>query len=575
MRPFAALCCRGDYRIITDFHGSSEFQGTNGRVPSGPLVQGTDGNLYGVAIGGAIEAPFLCDTIYNLPGCGTVFKITPRGTLTTLHSFCSEPDCTDGGNPFGIALANDGNIYGVTNREYPVPLGTVFKITQGGNRFSTVYSVGDPGPDWHPEALIQAADGSFYGTDSGIYYDFGAIFKLQPDGTFSTLYSFCSQPECADGESPNPNALIQGNDGNFYGTTPFGGSTSEQTCKPDPLGCGTIYKMTPTGGLTTLYRFCAQYPCLDGDQPTAALVQGADGSFYGTTRVGGYVWGECADVRREYIGCGTFFKITAGGILTTLHNFFGEGTMPIGGLTLGTDGNFYGTTSSGGANGGGTIFKITPKGELTKLYSFCAQSNCSDGSGPANSLTQGTDGNFYGTTSAGGDSACNCSTVFRLSTGLQPFVSFIHASGKVGQTVQILGQGFSGATSVSFNGTPAKFTIQSDTYLTATVPAGAQWGFVTVATRGGVLKSNKAFRVTPQIFSNTPTSGPAGTTVVIKGMSLARTYAVSFGNVLAKYSVDSDTQVTVTVPAGSPKGKIAVLTPGGTAYTPTCFDPLP
>jgi uncharacterized repeat protein (TIGR03803 family) len=170
-----------------------------------------------------------------------------------------------------------------------------------------------------------------------------------------------------------------------------------------------------------------------------------------------------------------------------------------------TDGNFYGTTSGGGAacysdTGCGTVFQITPAGKLTTLYSFCTSGYplCADGISP-DGLAQATNGNFYGTTPQGGAStACGdgCGTIFSLATGLGPFVSFVRSSGKVGANVEILGQGFRGTTGVSFNGTAANFVVHSHTYLTATVPQGATTGVVNVTTPDGTRQSNLVFRVT-------------------------------------------------------------------------------
>jgi len=207
---------------------------------------------------------------------------------------------------------------------------------------------------------------------------------------------------------------------------------------------------------------------------------------------------------------------------------------------------------------------MTFSGKLTTLYTFCtAQTNCAEGGEPTD-MVQFTGGNFFASTTAfwGGTSP---GTVIRMSMGFHPFASFVRPSGKVGAIVRILGQGMTGTSSVSFNGTDAAFTIRSDTYLTATVPAGATTGFVTIATSGGTLKSNKIFRVTPQILSFTPISGPVGTSVVITGESFTGANAVVFecNNKPATFTVDSDTQITAIVPPGATGGRIFVHTPGG------------
>jgi uncharacterized repeat protein (TIGR03803 family) len=360
-------------------------------------------------------------------------------------------------------------------------------------------------------------------------------------GKPTTLYSFTGT---ADGSSPA--GLVQATGGQLYGTTPGGGTT----------GNGTVFKMTTGGKLTTLYSFTGTG---DGSSP-GRLVQGTDGNFYGTSQAGGGY------------NAGTVFKITPAGALTTLYSFCSQanctdGSYPGAGVVQATDGNFYGTTSNGGAYAYGTIFEITPTGAFTVLYSF----DGSDYTNPGR-LVQGTDGNFYGYTG----NEYFPGTIFSLSTGLGPFVSFIRASGKVGQSAEILGQGFTGATSASFNGTPATFTVNSDTYLKATVPAGATTGFVTVTTPSGTLTSNKIFRVTPQILSISPTSGPVGTSVVITGESFTGADAVRLGGMeQMSFTVDSDTQITAIVPAAATSGRIIVHTPGGQDKSATAFDVTP
>jgi uncharacterized repeat protein (TIGR03803 family) len=377
------------------------FDNTDGSSPFGGLVQGTDGNLYGTAYGGGTRLDY-----------GTVFKITPSGTLTTLYSFCPQTGCTDGANPLaGLVLATDGNFYGTTSGGGASDAGTVFKITPSGmltTRYSFCGQTGC-GDGAEPEAaLLQATDGNFYGTTYlGGANTSGTVFKINPSGALSTLYSFCSQSGCADGSKP-PAPLVQASDGNLYGTT-FGGGT---------YGNGTAFKITPSGTLTTLYSLCSQTGCTDGSGPSAGLVQTA-GSLYGTTGFGG-TGGHCPYPG----GCGTVFKITPRGALTTLYSFCSHSACPDGafpgGLVLATDGSLYGTTFLNGANGYGTVFKITPGGMLTTLYSFCSQTNCTDGANPRAGLVQATDGSFYGTTASGGTNGDG--TVFSLSVGLGSFV---------------------------------------------------------------------------------------------------------------------------------------------------------
>ena len=188
-----------------------------------------------------------------------------------------------------------------------------------------------------------------------------------------------------DGAYPEA-GLVQASDGNFYGTTEGGGTGT----------FGTVFKITSNGTLTTLYNFCVQYPCADGAAPPGVLVQSTDGNLYGTTIAGG-TSSTCSG------GCGTVFKITTSGALTTLHSFVGsDGVSPFPGLVQASDGNFYGTTYEGGNTDYGTVFKITPSGTLTTLYTFCSQIGCTDGTQPYAGVIQATDGNFYGTTEYGG-----------------------------------------------------------------------------------------------------------------------------------------------------------------------------
>ena len=333
------------------------FAGSDGAQPTAGLVQGSDGNFYGTTSqGGASET-------------GTVFKITPSGTLTTLHSFAGG---SDGEVPFaGLVQGSDGNFYGTTYLGGVNEFGTVFKMTPTGT-LTSLYNFAASGGVLPVAGLVQGSDGNFYGTTTGGgANNAGTVFEITPSGTLTTLYSFAR----SDGDDPY-GGLLQGSDGNFYGTTTGGGASN---------GNGTVFKITPRGILTTLYSFAGS----DGANPYAALVQGSDGNFYGTTAGGG-----------ASNGNGTVFKITPGGTLTTLHSFAGsDGANPYAALVQGSDGNFYGTTQQGGANNGnGTVFKITPSGTLTSLYSFAG----SDGALPGAGLVQGSDGNFYGTTGGGG-----------------------------------------------------------------------------------------------------------------------------------------------------------------------------
>ncbi|HZZ14485.1 MAG TPA: choice-of-anchor tandem repeat GloVer-containing protein [Candidatus Sulfotelmatobacter sp.] len=443
------------------------FDMTNGAYPfHTSLVQGLDGKIYGTASSGGAD-PTPCR--FN-PGCGTLFEITTGGTLTKLLKL----NGTDGISPYaGLVQTGNGTFYGTTNSGGANNAGTIFKITGGTlttlYNFCAVASCADGiGPE---SSLVQATNGSLYGTtNNGGATGDGTVFKITPQGALTTLHSF----KGGDGTGPAFGALVEATDGNFYGTTQSGGTSSS----------GTVFKMTAAGRLTTLHSFNGS----DGTNPNG-VVQGTDGNLYGTTLLGGAN------------GQGTVFEITTGGTLTTLYSFCvlgnpcPDGKSPGDGLVQATDGNFYGTTASGGANGSGTIYSITPGGTLTTIHSFAGADVR-----PYTVLMQATDGNFYGTTEQGGLSNCSlgsgCGTVFSLSVGLTPFVKTNPTFGKVGWSISILGTNLTGASAVSFNGTAATtFTVISETEIKATVPSGATSGTIQVTTPGGILSSNVAFQV--------------------------------------------------------------------------------
>jgi len=381
-----------------------QFDYTHGAFPQPTsLVEDVSGNFYGTTYSGGM---------YQL---GTIFKLTASGTLDMLNSFTGP----NGVHPFaGLALGSDGTLYGTTlgfgfntPDHYPHEFsgGNLFNVTENG-KLTTLYTFcyGTScinGSEPHGGLVQSQSDGNYYGTTSlGGAFNEGTIFKITPQGVLTTLYNFCSQPGCADGARPFA-TLIQATDGNFYGTTYNGGAS----------GSGAVFSVTPAGVLTTLYSFCAQAGCVDGAHPYAGLVQGSDGNFYGTTYGGGIS------------GKGTVFQITAAGVFTTLLTFEGglQGSRPYATLARGSDNNFYGTTTTDGANQQGTIFEITPQGAFTALYQFCSESDCADGLNAKGGLMQGSDGNFYGTTQNGGINEgcplCGKSgegTIFSLDVGL-------------------------------------------------------------------------------------------------------------------------------------------------------------
>jgi uncharacterized repeat protein (TIGR03803 family) len=465
------------------------FDGTNGQYPAGALIQGVDGNLYGT-------------TEYDgANGGGTIFKTTPAGGHTTLYNFCSQTGCADGAEPYAaLTLASNGDLYGVTsqggvssNCTTLFGCGTLFKITPAG-ALTTLYTfcsqVNCADGSEPFTQLVLTGNGDLYGTTQygganpaieAPGSTAGTIFKITPSGTLTTVYNFCSQTNCADGELPD--GLIQSANGDFYGTTGYGGANKQ----------GTFFELTPAGTLTTLYNFCSDivdHLCADGSQ--AALTgQAADGDFYGVARYGS------ANGKG-----GTIFKVTPGGTLTTLYSFCAKeaGDVCLDGQTpnnmvLASDGNYFGTTYQGGsAAQAGTIFEMTPSGTLTTLYVFCSEGGgCAYGQEPLGAPFQATNGEFYGTTTYGG--LTNDGELWSLSVGLGAFVETLPTFGKVGEAVQILGTDLTRATSVTFNGAAAAFTVVSATQIKTTVPAGANTGRIRVVTPGGTLSTVAPFVV--------------------------------------------------------------------------------
>ena len=338
--------------------------GTSGEFPYGPLVLAQDGNFYGTTVEGGAR------------GYGTVFRLTTNGVVTTLVSF----NYNNGAWPYGgLVLGRDGYLYGTTSQGGANGYGTVFRMTTGGvlttlanfNEFNGFFSVA---------GLVQGNDGNFYGTTVyGGALGYGNVFRVTPSGSLTNLLAFSDM----DGSWPS-SVLIQAADGSFYGTAEGGG----------PTGGGTVFKITPAGALTTVHAFHGQ----DGGIPVAGLVQDMDGSFYGTTYYGGTN------------NSGTVFRIADDGTFTNLYSFTGgdDGSNPFGGLLLAGDGNFYGTTMSGGTYADGTVFRIDRDGTLTTLAEFDGY----QGANPAAALAQGSDGNLYGTTENGGVN--NVGVVFRI-----------------------------------------------------------------------------------------------------------------------------------------------------------------
>ena len=407
--------------------------------------------------------------------------------------------------------------------------------------------------------LIQASDGNFYGTTYGVTNtsNRGTIFKMTPNGVLTTLYSFAGYPH--DGEFPT-GALIQASDGDLYGTTYSGGTN----------GAGTVFKITTSGKYTQLHFFTIA----EGHFPNGPLVQASDGNLYGITYQGGIYGG--------YYGYGTVFKITTSGTLTTLYSFgFSDGAYPDCGLIQASDGNLYGTTTAGGPNDAGTVFKITPAGTHTTLYSF---SGGSDGALPYSGVIQANDGNLYGTTWAGGNGN---GTLFRITTSgtLTTIHDFIYSdgAGPRGSLIQASDGNLYGTTSYAASGWGTVFVATTGgTLLTLHVFTGSDGGtsfagliegrdgyLYGTTINGGVYSNGVMFALDgvyyfPYLSSLSPSSIDAGAsafTLTVKGAYFQPFSTIDWNGTPLTTTYVSPNQLKATVPAS------LIATPGNVSIT--------
>ena len=506
------------YADIHDFNCSTDGCGVQW---PGIVAQGRDGNLYGTL------------PTSGKNGLGTVYKITPSGSLTAIYNFSGSPD---GSVPLsGLTLGTDGNLYGTANNGGANGYGAIFKITPAGvlttlHDFTSTEAGGAYGPP-----VEGKTGGTFYGATN-----YGKAYSITSAGKFKLL------PNAIPGSSQAP--LIRGSDGNLYGTTITGGN-----------GYGTVFRMSSAGAIKVIYSFDITH----GYLPYGPIVQGSDWFLYGTTANGGSI----------AHAAGIAFKLSTGGKITVLHEFDNssttDGYLPLAGLVAGSDGNFYGATSAGVFGGSapyGALFKITKTGTYTILHAF----DLTHGGIVETTPIQHTNGIVYGETVQGG--SLSTGVFYSWNAGIASFVSLVgFPSGTAGQTVEILGNGLTGTSSVMFGSGSATYTVVSDTYMTAVVPASGTKGTVTVTTPSGTLKSKQTFTVVPVISSFTPTSGPVGTKVTITGSGLTGASKVSFGGVSAAFTVNSGTQITATVPSGAVTGKIKITTAGGSVTSSGIF----
>jgi uncharacterized repeat protein (TIGR03803 family) len=443
---FSALGLAQTISELVPFSGSLQSQGGDAT-----LTQGRDGQLYGTTSGYP----------QSLTG-GTIFQMSPAGVVHTLHTF----DGVNGGGPYSAPiLASDGNFYGTASSGGSTNYGVLYKIDSQGD-YTVVYSFEGGADGGYPSASpIEGSDGNLYGTSEDVTFGSPIFYRYDLSSAALTPILALSSDLSQGAQTESP--LLQASDGTLWSTF--------QYAIPDR--CGAVVQLTTAGTLLQVYTFAGGS---DGCIPFGGLVQAADGNLYGTTYSGG-ASRDCFESR-----CGTIFEISDG-TFSYLHRFIGypDGATPIAGLTEGSDGNLYGTTSRAGIWGYGIVFQLTPAHQYNVLNSFLFR----DGRETYAALAQHTNGKFYGNAAYGG--RYNDGTIYTVDTGLEPFIALVVYTGQVGGTVQILGESLKSATAVTINGVAAtSFNVASDTFMTAVIPAGAASGPVVVTTATGNLMSN-------------------------------------------------------------------------------------
>jgi uncharacterized repeat protein (TIGR03803 family) len=436
------------------------------------LNAATDGSTpYGNVVQGPDGNYYGTTAQGGVNGNGTVFRVTPKGVYTVLYAFQGSPD---GQNPqANLYLASDGNFYGTTARGGANGGGTIFRVSSTGV-FTLLYTFTNGTDGGFPSAgVIEGSDGNFYGTtvsggaiNAAGFTGYGTIFQMTPNGVLTTIYTFTGGD--ADGSSPYA-GLVEGSDGFLYGTT-----------NSDEVGdtgyyFGSVFKVSKTGAFKTLYHFGDGN---DGGNPDGGLLEAQDGSFYGSTHNGGLFANDDDDT-----GQGVLYNITPSGVFKTMYEFTGQADSgrPEGTLTFGSDGNLYGTTTISPA---GTLFQLTPSGGFVTLGQL--------GANPTESLggpIVGSDGNFYGTTDNGG--ANTNGSIFEAipSPALTPLVQLTLSS----QTVTV--------------GTPVKLSWQIANAFSTTMqrcvasmqnatPVGGTWAGLQTGTMTGAVYGGSV-QVTP------------------------------------------------------------------------------
>ena len=520
--------------------------------PTAPLIQAKDGFLYGTGVNHSDNG-------------GLSYYVTLGGGLEiSVYTFQGS---SDGGLPAGpMVQGPDGTFFGTAGFGGTNNHGVIYSIVEnsGTGTETPIYAFTAGNDGCQPQSsLIFDSAGNIYGTaPCGGANAAGTAFKYTPGtGVLMPLHAFCAQTNCPDGSAPT-NGLVQGTDGNFYGTASGGNASAD----------GVIFKLSASGTYTLLYTFCPTAGCADGSGPAGPLVENSDGNFYGVTAHGGAN------------GFGTVFQVTPGGALTTLYSFTGgtDGKQHMGALLVGSDGDLYGTTNLGGVTGGfGTVFKITPGGVFTSLHNF---TDTNSDSNPYSGLIQGSDGNFYGTTSglindpdgaaykialspalappvqlsftpstvsANTPVSLNWQVLNAFSQTLQNCYAFVQGSPAGAGTWTGLQAGTYSAGTKHFTGSASITPTAAGTHTYALTCGGQESGFAT-------LTVTAAAKLTPNVtLSATPNPATVGQVVTISATA-SGSGATPSGTVSFNYGA----RTLATVPLASGSASISPSTAG-------------
>jgi uncharacterized repeat protein (TIGR03803 family) len=393
------------YKVLHAFTNTPDGGNPN------PIIRDTQGNLYGTTIWGGVVCGGGGYT------CGTVFKVDKTGHETVLYRFAGGED---GANPVAVLIRDTaGNLYGTTRGNGSIPaVSTLFKVDPHGHE-TVLYHFNGFSACCEDSPLVLDAAGNLYGNspyggefNCGVLgLRCGTVYKVTQAGKFTVLHNFAGK----DGTQPE-GGLVRDAAGNLYGSTYFGGDLNchSPAGGQNPPGCGVIFRLSKSGKFTVFHRFTGH---ADGSTPLG-LIQDPDGNLYGLSGSGGDL--AC----NVPVGCGTIFRVDAGGKFAVLFTFTAKNIPQpdfASHLLRDLEGNLYGAAQIGGTNFSGFLFKLDPTGKFSNLFSFPSTAQFQDGSLPGG-VVKDLAGNFYGSMAIDGQPDCGppgsgegCGTVFKIT----------------------------------------------------------------------------------------------------------------------------------------------------------------